>query len=222
MKKEELSVKIDQTLLKPNATFEELENFINENKDNGFYSLCVPSFFVSKAVELVGKNEKISTVIGFPHGNSSTDTKVFEATQAVRNGAKCVDVVINLSAVKSGDYDYVKNELENLRYSVDLYGECELRIIIETCLLTDEEKTSLAKLIKETKCDVVKTSTGFSNYGATAEDVVLLKTVVNDEIKIKASGGIRDIETALAMFVAGADLIGTSAGKKLLASCENE
>jgi deoxyribose-phosphate aldolase len=182
----------------------------------------VPSFFVSKAVELAGKNQKISTVIGFPHGNSSTDVKVFEATQAVMQGAKCVDVVINLSAVKSANYDYIKNELEMLRYSVDLYGECELRIIIETCLLTDEEKTTLAKLIKETKCDVVKTSTGFSSYGATAEDVALLKTITNDEIKIKASGGIRDIKTALAMFDAGADLVGTSAGKELLASCENE
>ena len=222
MKKEELSAKIDQTLLKPNATFEELEVFIKENRDNGFYSLCVPSFFVSKAVELAGKNQKISTVIGFPHGNSSTDVKVFEATQAVMQGAKCVDVVINLSAVKSANYDYIKNELEMLRYSVDLYGECELRIIIETCVLTDEEKTTLAKLIKETKCDVVKTSTGFSSYGATAEDVALLKTITNDEIKIKASGGIRDIKTTLAMFAAGADLVGTSAGKELLASCENE
>jgi deoxyribose-phosphate aldolase len=222
MRKEDLASKIDQTLLKPDVTFEELEKFINENKDLGFYSLCIPPFFVKKAVELVAGVCKISTVIGFPHGTSSSDVKVYEATQAVRNGAKCVDVVVNLSAVKSANYDYIKNELEMLRYNVDLYGSCELRIIIETCLLTDEEKTTLAKLIKETKCDVVKTSTGFSSYGATAEDVALLKTITNDEIKIKASGGIRDIKTALAMFDAGADLVGTSAGKELLAFCENE
>ncbi|MBQ2125500.1 MAG: deoxyribose-phosphate aldolase [Spirochaetales bacterium] len=222
MRKEDLASKIDQTLLKPDVTFEELEKFINENKDLGFYSLCIPPFFVKKAVELVAGVCKISTVIGFPHGTSSSDVKVYEATQAVRNGAKCVDVVVNLSAVKSANYDYIKNELEMLRYNVDLYGSCELRIIIETCLLTDEEKTTLAKLIKETKCDVVKTSTGFSSYGATAEDVALLKTITNDEIKIKASGGIRDIKTVLAMLAAGADIVGTSAGKQLLVSCENE
>ena len=173
MRKEDLALKIDQTLLKPDVTFEELEKFINENKDLGFYSLCIPSFFVKKAVELVAGVCRISTVIGFPHGTSSTDVKVYEATQAVRNGAKCVDVVINLSAVKSADYDYVKNELEMLRYNVDLYGDCELRIIIETCLLTDKEKKIVAKLVAETKCDVVKTSTGFvkNGVGAKTEDV---------------------------------------------------
>ncbi|MCH5150622.1 MAG: 2-deoxyribose-5-phosphate aldolase, partial [Spirochaetales bacterium] len=114
------------------------------------------------------------------------------------------------------------NELETLRYSIDMYGECELRIIIETCLLTDCEKKAVAELIVQTKCDAVKTSTGFSSGVATAEDVALLKSVVHDEIKIKAAGGIRDINSANAMFAAGADLIGTSAGVQLLASCENE
>ena len=222
MTKEEFALKIDQTLLKPNATFNELESFITENKDVGFYSLCVPPFFVKDAVKLAGESDKISTVIGFPHGNSSTSVKVFEATQAVMQGAKCVDVVINLSAVKSGDYDYIKNELDALRYSIDMYGECELRIIIEACFLTDNEKRMLAELIVETKCDVVKTSTGFGSSGATVEDVALLKSIVNDKIKIKAAGGIRDIECAKAMFAAGADLIGTSAGVQLLNSYENK
>lgn len=222
MKKEELALKIDQTLLNPAASFNELENFIEENKNLGFYSLCVPSFFVKKAKEIAGNSCRISTVVGFPNGNSSTSVKVYEATQAVAQGAKCVDVVINLSAVKSGDYDYVRNELETLRYSVDMYGKCELRIIIEACLLTDDEKKAVAGLIAQTKCDVVKTSTGFSRGGATAEDVALLKSTVHDEIKIKAAGGIRDINTVNAMLAAGADLIGTSAGVQLLASCENE
>ena len=222
MRKEDLASKIDQTLLKPDVTFEELEKFINENKDLGFYSLCIPPFFVKKAVELVAGVCKISTVIGFPHGTSSSDVKVYEATQAVRNGAKCVDVVVNLSAVKSANYDYIKNELEMLRYNVDLYGSCELRIIIETCLLTDEEKKIVAKLVAETKCDVVKTSTGFSTGGATVEDVAFLKSIVNDEAKIKASGGIRNFEIAESMLAAGADIVGTSAGKQLLVSCENE
>ena len=115
MRKEDLASKIDQTLLKPDVTFEELEKFINENKDLGFYSLCIPPFFVKKAVELVAGVCRISTVIGFPHGTSSTDVKVYEATQAVRNGAKCVDVVVNLSAVKSANYDYIKNELKKIK-----------------------------------------------------------------------------------------------------------
>lgn len=222
MKKEELALKIDQTLLRTDATFNELENFVKENKNLGFYSLCVPSFFVKKAKEIVSNVCGISTVVGFPNGNSSTSVKVYEATQAVVQGAKCIDAVINLSAVKSGDYNYVRNELETLRYSVDMYGKCELRIIIEACLLTDDEKKMVAELIVQTRCDAVKTSTGFSNGGATAEDVVLLKSVVRDEIKIKAAGGIRDIHVANAMFAAGADLIGTSAGVQLLAACENE
>lgn len=222
MKKKELALKIDQTLLRTNAAFNELENFVRENKNLGFYSLCVPSFFVKKAKEIAGDMCRISTVVGFPNGNSSVSAKVYEATQAVAQGAKCIDAVINVSAVKSGDYDYIKNELETLRYSIDMYGECELRIIIETCLLTDCEKKAVAELIVQTKCDAVKTSTGFSSGVATAEDVALLKSVVHDEIKIKAAGGIRDINSANAMFAAGADLIGTSAGVQLLASCENE
>lgn len=222
MKREELALKIDQTLLRTDATFDELEKFIEENKNLGFSSLCVPSFFVKRAKEIAGDLCKISTVVGFPNGNSSVSVKVYEATQAVVQGAKCVDAVINLSAVKSGDYDYVRNELETLRYSVDMYGECELRIIIEACLLTDNEKKTVAELIAQTKCDVVKTSTGFGSGGATPEDVALLKSVVHDEIKIKAAGGIRDINAANTMFAAGADLIGTSAGVQLLTSCENE
>lgn len=221
MKKPKLASRIDQTLLRPDVTFSELENFINENKDRGFYSLCVPSFFVKKAKEIAADSCKISTVVGFPNGNSSVGVKVYEATQAVIHGANCVDAVINVSAVKSGDYDYVKNELETLRYSVDSYGECELRIIIEACLLTDDEKKAVAELIAQTKCDAVKTSTGFGKGGATTADVALLKSVVHDEIKIKAAGGIRDLSTAKAMFAAGADLIGTSVGIQLLASSGN-
>lgn len=221
MIKKDLALKIDQTLLKPNVTIEELDNFILENKDFGFYSLCIPSFFVQKAVKLAGKSNKISTVIGFPHGNTSTSVKVFEATQAVMQGAKCVDVVMNLSAIKSGDYEYIKNELDTLRYSINMYGECELRIIIEACFLTENEKKAVTELIVETKCDVVKTSTGFGSGGATVEDVAFLKSLVNKKIKIKAAGGIRDIETVNAMLAAGADLIGTSAGIHILSSYEN-
>lgn len=222
MKKEELALKIDQTLLRSDATFDELEKFVKENKEIGFYSLCVPSFFVKRAKEIVDNVCRISTVVGFPTGNSSTSVKVYEATQAVAQGAECIDAVINVNAVKSGDYNYIKDELETLRYSVDMYGKCELRIIIEACLLTNDEKKAVAELIAQTKCDAVKTSTGFSSGGATAEDVALLKSVVRNEIKIKAAGGIKDIHVANAMFAAGADLIGTSAGVQLLASCENE
>lgn len=209
--KQELIGCLDATLLKPTATFQEFETFVDAHKDKGFYSLCLPPFFIKNARELT--DCRLSTVIGFPNGTSSIDTKAFEIQAAIADGADCVDAVLTIGAIKSDAYDYIDRELSVLR---KISAGRELRIIIETCYLTDTEKIMVTELIVKHKCDVVKTSTGFGTGNATIEDVKLLKSVTGNTVKIKASGGIKTLGTVIKMVNAGADLIGTSAALSIL------
>ena len=202
---------IDHTLLKADATKAEMQKLCQEAMDNRFISVCVNPSQIPLCRELLkGSDVKVCTVIGFPLGATSTKTKVFEAREAVENGATEVDMVINVGAAKSGDWDYVKNDIEMVAIAVS--GRALLKVIIETSLLTDEEKVRVCAICKLVGADFVKTSTGFSTGGATVEDVRLMRKVVGSEMGVKASGGVRDVETAKAMVEAGATRLGTSSG----------
>lgn len=201
---------IDHTLLKPEATKAQIEKLCSEAKEYDFKSVCVNPYYVKYAKELLkGSDVLVCTVIGFPLGQNTTAIKVAETKDAIKNGADEIDMVINIGALKSKDEDYVLNEIKEIR------NACKgntLKVIIETCLLTDEEKITACKLSKEAGADFVKTSTGFSTHGATVEDVKLMRKTVGEDMGVKASGGIRDRETALKMVEAGATRLGVSAG----------
>ncbi|MCL2220775.1 MAG: deoxyribose-phosphate aldolase [Oscillospiraceae bacterium] len=202
---------IDHTLLKAEATESDVKKLCKEAMEHRFVSVCVNPWFVPLSRDcLKGSDVKVCTVIGFPLGATTTKTKVYEAREAVENGAKEVDMVINVGAVKSGDWDYVKNDIESIYMAVS--GRALLKVIIETSLLTDEEKVRVCAICKMVGVDFVKTSTGFSTGGATVEDVSLMRKVVGSEIGVKASGGIKEAATAKAMIDAGANRLGTSSG----------
>ena len=210
-----LSKMIDHTLLKADATTDEIRVLCQEARENRFASVCVNPSQVLRSYEcLKGSDVKVCTVIGFPLGATTTKTKVFEAKEAVENGAEEVDMVINVGAVKSGDYDYVKRDIEAVRAAVG--GRAILKVILETCLLTDEEKVRVCAICKMAGVDFVKTSTGFSTSGATIEDVRLMRKVVGPTIGVKASGGVRDAASAKAMVDAGANRLGTSSGVAII------
>ena len=201
---------IDHTLLKPEATKAQIEKLCSEAGEYDFKSVCVNPYYVKCAKELLqGSDVLVCTVIGFPLGQNTTDIKVAETKDAIKNGADEIDMVINIGALKSKDEDYVLNEIKEIRNACK--GKT-LKVIIETCLLTDEEKITACKLSKEAGADFVKTSTGFSTHGATVEDVKLMRKTVGEDMGVKASGGIRDRETALNMVEAGATRLGVSAG----------
>ena len=170
--------------------------------------MCIPPAYVKRAAEYVGNDLKICTVIGFPNGYSTTEVKVFETEDAVRNGADEIDMVINLGWVKDGRWDDLLEEMKSVKASCA--GRI-LKVIVETCLLTQEEKIKLCELVTAAGADYIKTSTGFSTGGATVEDVALLKAHVGPGVRVKASGGVRSLEAAQAMIEAGADRIGASA-----------
>ena len=194
----DMSKLIDHTLLKAEATQMEIKALCKEACEIGFMSVCVNSSYVPLCRELLrGSGVKLCTVVGFPLGAASTKTKVYEAKEAVENGATEIDMVIHIGAVKSGDWDYVKNDIEALAIAVA--DKALLKVIIETCLLTDEEKVRLCAICKLIGVDFVKTSTGMSTGGATIEDIRLMRKVVGSEIGVKASGGVRDTATAKAM-----------------------
>ena len=210
----EINKYIDHTNLNNTATLKDIEKLCNEAIKYKFASVCVYPYYVTLAHNLLKKsNVDVCTVIGFPSGMSTTDTKVFEAINAVENGADEIDMVINISALKNKDYDYVKNEIEEIRDAID--GKV-LKVIIETCLLTKEEIIKMTEICNETFVNFIKTSTGFSNYGARAEDVELINKYKNDVLEIKASGGIRNFEAASDMINAGATRLGTSSGVKIM------
>lgn len=201
---------IDHTALAANATKEKIEALCNEAKEYGFASVCVNSCYVPLCAQLLkGTSVNVCTVVGFPLGAMSTAAKAFEANQAVNDGATEVDMVINIGALKDKDYDYVREDIKRVKESCQ--GKL-LKVIIETCLLTDEEKEMACRLSMEAQADYVKTSTGFSTGGAKAEDVALMRRVVGDRLGVKASGGIRDYATAKAMIDAGASRLGCSSG----------
>jgi deoxyribose-phosphate aldolase len=206
-----LSSMIDHTLLKPDATEEQIKKLCKEARENKFASVCINPHYVPLAVEcLRGSDVKVCTVIGFPLGASTTRTKVAEAKEVVENGAGEVDMVINIGALKSGDIDAVRNDIESVVIAVK--DRALVKVIIETCLLTDEEKVKACQIAKMAGADFVKTSTGFSTGGATVEDVKLMRQVVGSEMGVKASGGVRSFAAAMEMIKAGANRLGTSSG----------
>ena len=201
---------IDHTLLKADAQRQEVIKLCSEAKEYGFFSVCInPSYIEISKKELSGSEVKVCTVIGFPLGSSTTDTKAFETKDAIEKGADEVDMVINISRLKDKDYDYV---LRDIRSVVDAAAKKALvKVIIETCLLTDEEKVKACELAKQAGADFVKTSTGFSVSGATKEDIKLMRSTVGQQMGVKASGGVRTYEDAVLMIESGATRIGASA-----------
>ena len=205
---------IDHTLLRPNATNEEMDTLINEAIENKFKSVCVNPFWVKYCKEkLKGSEVLVCTVIGFPLGANTLDTKVFETHKAIEQGADEIDMVINISKLIEGDYDYILNEIKSIKRAC---GQKVLKVIIETCLLNDYQKRAACIAVVNAKADYIKTSTGFSTGGATFEDIILFKEEVCDNCKIKAAGGIKTFEDLCKMIELGADRIGTSSAIKLL------
>lgn len=218
MKKDELAKMIDHTILKPEAGEEEVKKICEEAAKYGFASVCINPCNVDLASKLLkGSSVKVCTVIGFPLGANTSTVKAFEAKEAVENGAHEVDMVINIGRLKDKDYDYVKKDIKAVVESVS--KKALVKVIIETCLLTDDEKVIACKLAKEAGADFVKTSTGFSKSGAKAEDIKLMRETVGKEMGVKASGGVRTYADAVKMVEAGATRIGASAS---IAICEGK
>jgi len=206
---------IDQTLLKPYATVEEIEDFVTKSIKYDFYSLCVPPCYVGTVKSLLPSDSKtkVITVVGFPHGNVTMEMKANETRLAISDGAQEIDMVINIGFLKSGDYEYV---FEDIKSVTEAAQGIPVKVIIETCYLSNAEKVAACVLAKEAGADFVKTSTGFGTSGATVYDVSLMKFVVGNEMGVKAAGGIRTFEDALKMISAGANRIGTSKGIEIL------
>lgn len=208
---------IDHTLLKPDATKEEISLLCEEAKKYEFVAVCVNPYYISLCKELLNDSGvKIATVVGFPLGANTKEVKAFETIDAIKNGAQEIDMVINIGALKNKDYDVVMDDIKAVVNAAK--GEAIVKVIIETCLLTDDEKKKACEISLEAGADFVKTSTGFSTGGATIEDVKLMKSIVGDKMEVKASGGIRDLETANKMIEAGATRLGTSSGIKIVES----
>jgi deoxyribose-phosphate aldolase len=205
---------IDHTVLRPDATKADVLRLCQEARQFGFIVIFVPPCYIDEAVEAVaGTTIRVGIPVGFPLGGHTTATKVAEAIEGVARGATVLDMVINVSRLKSGDYDLVRGDMAEV---VQATKGVEHKVILETCCLTREEKITACRLAVEAGMDYVKTSTGFASAGATVEDVRLMKDTVAGRAKVKASGGIRDWKTTLAMLEAGADRIGTSASLKIL------
>ena len=210
----ELNKYIDHTLLKPEATKEQITKLCQEARQYDFASVCVNTCYIPLAKELLaGSDVKVCCVVGFPLGAMDTVSKAFEAKTAVENGAQEVDMVINIGALKDKDYDYVTKDIAAV---VEASKPAIVKVIIEACLLTDEEKVEACKCSMNAKAEFVKTSTGFSTHGATPEDVALMKKTVGDVCKVKAAGGVRSYDDAMKMIEAGADRLGCSAGIKVM------
>ena len=212
----ELAKMIDHTNLKAFATEADIEKLCREAREYGFASVCVNPAYVALASELLeGSDVKVCTVVGFPLGQNTVSAKVFEARDAIENGASEIDYVLNVPRLKAGDLYYIENEMAAI---VDLCHEngAETKVIFENCYLEPKDIENAARVALKVKPDFIKTSTGFGTGGATVEDVRLMKGVVGDEVKIKAAGGIRDKETALAMIEAGAERLGCSAGVQIV------
>lgn len=197
----------DHTLLAPESTGEQIKAVIDEGIKYNCASVCIPASFVKQGAQYAGGKIKICTVIGFPTGYSTTETKVFECKNAVENGADEIDMVINIGALKEKDYEFVLDEIKAVRNACK--GKV-LKVIIETCLLSEDEKIKMCEIVSESGADFIKTSTGFSSGGATIEDVKLFSKHITPPLKIKAAGGISSLEDAEAFLKAGASRLGTS------------
>ena len=205
---------IDHTLLKADASREMIVKLCNEAVEHSFGQICVNPYQVSYCKELLkGSDVKIATVVGFPLGANSKEIKALEAKDAIDNGAHEIDMVINIGAMKDKDFDSVRSDIEAVVNAS--HPNAIVKVIIETCLLTEEEKEIACQLSMEAGADFVKTSTGFSTGGATVEDIKLMKRIVEDKLGIKASGGVRDLNAAKEMIDAGATRLGTSSGVKI-------
>lgn len=212
---------IDHTLLKPDATKHDIDQLIEEAKSYNFYSICVNSHWVSYCYELLKETDiKVCSVVGFPLGATSTEVKAFETSEAVKHGASEIDMVINIGELKANHDEFVKRDIE----SVVKAAGCQVvvKVIIETSLLTDDEKVRACELAKEANADFVKTSTGFSGGGATVKDVKQMKRVVGPNIGVKASGGIRNQMIANQMIQAGATRIGASSSIDIISGQSSE
>ncbi len=200
---------IDHTILKPQATAADVTKLCREADQNAFFSVCVNPHFVALASELLANSTvAVCSVIGFPLGANTTQIKAQEAAQAVADGATEIDMVINVGALLSGDHDFVEADIAAVVKAIN--GRAALKVIIETCLLNDDQIVAVCKIAKAAGADFVKTSTGFSTAGATVEHVALMRKTVGPDMGVKASGGIRDRAKALAMIEAGANRLGTS------------
>ena len=212
----------DHTLLKPEATNEQIDELCEEAAKYDFYSVCVNTCYVARCYDNLKETDvKVAAVIGFPLGACTTQSKVFEAQEAFMDGAAEVDMVLNVGKFRSGDNDYIRDDIRAVVDAARSFGGV-VKVILETCLLTETEIVEACKLSMEAGADFVKTSTGFNSGGAKEEDVALMKQTVGDHISVKASGGIRDYETCMKMIEAGADRIGASASVKIMEVYENE
>ena len=205
--KEEMLSKVDHTLLKPEATWPQIRTLCDEAIANHCASVCINTCYVKQAVEYMAGRVPVCCVVGFPLGAMDTKSKAFEAKTAIENGASEVDMVINIGWLKNKQYDDVRNDIAAVKAAV---GDKVLKVIIETCLLTEAEKIEMCRVVSESGADYIKTSTGFGGGGATREDVALFKAHVAPHVKIKAAGGIADLNDAKDFIALGADRLGTS------------
>ena len=212
MTNQEIAAYIDHTLLKPTATWNQIKELCEEAVRYKTASVCIPPNYIARVKSAFGGELKIATVIGFPLGYETTAAKAEETATAIDDGADEIDMVINITDVKNGDYDLVKKEIETLKA---ICGDKILKVIIETCYLTEDEKIAMCKAVTEAKADYIKTSTGFGTAGATLEDIKLFKKYIGPDVKIKAAGGIRTKEDMIAYIEEGVSRIGCSSTKVL-------
>lgn len=215
MDHQKLCTYVDHTLLKQESTWEEIKNLCDDAKLFHTASVCIPPCYVKQAHDYLQGAIPVCTVIGFPNGNSTTAVKVFETKDAIANGADEIDMVINIGRLRAGEYDDVLDEIKAIKGAC---GEKILKVIIETCLLTEEEKVTMCRIVTESGADFIKTSTGFSKSGATFDDIALFAKNVGPDVKIKAAGGISSLEDAEKFLNLGATRLGTSRIVKILKS----
>jgi len=219
MELSEILSRCDHTLLKQEATWNQIKELCDDGVRYGCASVCIPPCFVKRASEYLGDKLKVCTVIGFPNGYSTTAVKAFEAENAIRHGADEIDMVVNISMIKDQRWDRILTEIKDVKLACS--GRI-LKVIIETCLLTREEKIKMCELVTQAGADYIKTSTGFSTGGATREDVKLLKEHVGPNVKVKAAGGIATLQDAEDFIALGADRLGTSRVVKLVKGQQGE
>ena len=213
MRKEEIATHIDHTMLKPVADWDSIKKICEEALNYKVASVCIPSCYVKRVKETYKDTINICTVVGFPLGYANTAAKIAETKQAIEDGASEIDMVINLCFVKNQEFDMVREEICALK---ECCGEKILKVIIETCYLTQEEKIKLCGIVTEAGADYIKTSTGFGTAGATMEDILLMKEYIGEQVKMKAAGGIKSVEDMEAFLEAGCERLGSSSGIELL------
>ena len=213
MRTEEILKKVDHTLLRTDATWEEIRELLDDGIRYRTASVCIPPYYVKDAAEYTDGRVKICTVIGFPNGYATTESKCFEAENAIQNGADEIDMVICVGALRDEKYKEIEEEIKKVK---SVCGDKTLKVIIETCLLNRNQKVKMCELVTKAGAEYIKTSTGFSKGGATKEDVLLLKGNVGPGVKVKAAGGISSIEEAAEFIALGADRLGTSRVVKIL------